>query len=104
MVMASKDDASGLTAFVTVGTTLFDGLISVSTSSEFLHALAEQGCRKLTLQIGNGKEPDLPNQTAVSISWQAASILYLFHEHFVHVLTLYVVFVGIGSRRRSMMT
>lgn len=47
------------TVFVTVGTTEFDQLISVISSSEALRVLKSLGYQRLVLQIGRGKfEPE----------------------------------------------
>ncbi len=48
------------TAFVTIGTTRFDELISAVQTSECLSELSHQGFDRLVLQFGNGDEPTLP--------------------------------------------
>lgn len=48
---------SGLRAFVTVGTTRFDKLISSVTSPAALRWFASHGYTQLTIQYGTGEEP-----------------------------------------------
>ncbi|XP_058464478.1 UDP-N-acetylglucosamine transferase subunit ALG13 homolog [Malaya genurostris] len=43
--------------FVTVGTTQFEELIEKVTESGVVNELRRMGCRKLSLQIGRGKDP-----------------------------------------------
>uniref|UniRef100_A0A1Y9HA48 UDP-N-acetylglucosamine transferase subunit ALG13 n=1 Tax=Anopheles farauti TaxID=69004 RepID=A0A1Y9HA48_9DIPT len=45
--------------FVTVGTTEFEELVRVVTSSDVLKQLAALGCESLTIQFGRGSAPDV---------------------------------------------
>lgn len=47
--------------FVTVGTTQFDTLIDAINTSAVAVRLRKLGLRRLTVQIGSGHDPDLPN-------------------------------------------
>ncbi|XP_055586396.1 UDP-N-acetylglucosamine transferase subunit ALG13 homolog [Uranotaenia lowii] len=47
---------------VTVGTTQFDELIQTVTSHNVVDVLRRFGCRKLTLQIGRGRNPKLDKE------------------------------------------
>jgi len=54
--------------FVTVGTTSFDELIESVLENEFLQVLEEKGYSKVTLQIGRGMEPSIPNSN-IMVEW-----------------------------------
>lgn len=57
----------GKTIFVTVGTTLFDKLVSATTSSAALDWMASKGYTRLVIQYGRGKEPILPQILSIKI-------------------------------------
>lgn len=50
----------GRTLFVTVGTTLFDKLISAASSSQALAWMQAHGYTRLVMQYGKGAEPCIP--------------------------------------------
>ena len=50
----------GRTIFVTVGTTLFDKLISAASSSQALGWMQDHGYTRLVMQYGKGVEPPIP--------------------------------------------
>jgi UDP-N-acetylglucosamine transferase subunit ALG13 len=52
----------GKTAFVTVGTTLFESLIETVTNDFVLEQLMEHGFTKLVIQYGKGKRPTIVQQ------------------------------------------
>lgn len=51
------------TIFVTVGTTLFDKLVSATTSPSALQWMASHGYTRLVVQYGKGSEPTLPKNS-----------------------------------------
>lgn len=53
----------GKTIFVTVGTTLFDKLVSAATSFEALEWMMSRGYTRLVIQFGKGKEPTIPKNS-----------------------------------------
>ena len=57
------------TAFVTVGTTQFEGLATAVLSEDVLSILAAQGFKRLVLQLGRGPEPKLPEAPPLQIEW-----------------------------------
>jgi len=57
----------GRTIFVTVGTTLFDKLISATTSQTALEWMVQNGYTKLVLQYGKGSEPKIPTAASSKV-------------------------------------
>lgn len=55
----------GRTIFVTVGTTLFDKLISSVSSSQALAWMQEHGYTRLVMQYGKGAEPPIPQNASL---------------------------------------
>lgn len=57
----------GKTAFVTVGTTLFESLIETVTTNFALVQLSENGYTRLVIQYGKGNRPQIPNEVPLTI-------------------------------------
>lgn len=55
------------TVFVTVGTTLFNGLIEAIVSKEALDWLASKGFTRLTIQYGKGIAPRTPDNCSLEL-------------------------------------
>nr|CAG4643647.1 EOG090X0KOU [Ilyocryptus agilis] len=80
--------------FVTVGTTLFDDLISHALQPDTLQVLEARGYTHIKLQVGRGAEPVIPASTNINISWYRLkeSIISDFEES-----SLVISHAGAGS-------
>lgn len=63
----SSDHGKGKHIFVTVGTTRFDKLVSLSTSKVALEWMERQGFSSLTIQYGRGEKPNINTTSSLRI-------------------------------------